>query len=77
MLGSSLLKLIAMHLEGEEQGNMDVGGDIEQENGEIGGTPEKATGMRVMTLGSGKKVRKLTARKWDLMDENELDEYGM
>ena len=77
VLGSSLLKLNAMHLEGEEQGNMDVGGDIEQENGEIGGTPEKASGMRVMTLGSGKKVRKLTARKWDLMDENELDEYGM
>lgn len=23
----------------------------------------------------GKKVRKLTARKWDLMDENEMDAY--
>lgn len=28
---------------------------------------------RVVT--PGKKVRKLTARKWDLMDENELDAY--
>lgn len=26
---------------------------------------------------AGKKMRKLTARKWDLMDENELDEYGV
>ena len=24
----------------------------------------------------GRKVRKLTARKWDLMDEREMDEYG-
>ena len=23
----------------------------------------------------GKKIRKLTARKWDLMDENEMDAY--
>ena len=28
---------------------------------------------RVMT--PGKKIRKLTARKWDLMDENEMDDY--
>ena len=24
----------------------------------------------------GRKVRKLTAKKWDLMDENEMDTYG-
>lgn len=29
---------------------------------------------RVVT--PGKKVRKLTARKWDLMDENEMDAYA-
>lgn len=39
---------------------------------------EKLNGMslkekRIMT--PGKKIRKLTARKWDLMDENELDAY--
>ena len=24
----------------------------------------------------GKKIRKFTARKWDLMDENEMEAYG-
>lgn len=49
------------------------------ENGVTGTTLyEKLNGMsfkekRVMT--PGKKIRKLTARKWDLMDENELDAY--
>lgn len=45
--------------------------------------------MREMSLGpssppraktpgtAAKKMRKLTARKWDLMDENEMDGYGM
>ena len=49
------------------------------ENG-AGGTTlfEKLNGMslkekRVVT--PGKKIRKLTARKWDLMDENEMDAY--
>lgn len=38
---------------------------------------EKALGLspaRKVTTPAGKKVRKLTARKWDLGDENELDE---
>ena len=34
-----------------------------------------ASGRRTIT--PGKKMRKLTARKWDLMDENELSEYGV
>ncbi len=40
------------------------------------------SGMEVMTPSKGevktpgRKVRKLTARKWDLMDENEMDAYG-
>jgi len=49
------------------------------EHGATGATLyEKMNGMslkekRIMT--PGKKIRKLTARKWDLMDENELDAY--
>lgn len=34
-------------------------------------TPSKA---EVKT--PGRKARKLTAKKWDLMDENEMDAYG-
>jgi len=53
--------------------------DLGAENGATGATLyEKLNGVswkekRVMT--PGKKIRKLTARKWDLMDENELVVY--
>ena len=77
VLGSSLLKLNAIHLGDGKQGDMDLGGGAEGEDDEGGGMPGKAAGMMAKTLGSGKKMRKLTARKWDLMDENELGEYGM
>jgi len=57
----------------------DHGFSLGAENGVTGTTLyEKLNGMslkekRIMT--PGKKIRKLTARKWDLMDENELDAY--
>lgn len=57
----------------------DYGFGLGPENGVTGTTLyEKLNGMslkekRIMT--PGKKIRKLTARKWDLMDENELDAY--
>ena len=36
-------------------------------------TPSKGD---VKTPGTGRKIRKLTAKKWDLLDENEMDAYG-
>lgn len=35
----------------------------------------KEPGMSPLGKTPGKKIRKLTTRKWDLMDENELDAY--
>ena len=58
---------------------LDYGFDLGVENGVTGTTLyENLNGMslkekRIMT--PGKKIRKLTARKWDFMDENELDAY--
>ena len=77
VLGSSLLRMNAMHLGDGEQSKVGFGGDAEEKNEELRITPKTATGTMGMTIGSGKKMRKLTARKWDLMDENELGEYGV
>ena len=39
-------------------------------------TSSTTTAGKTLTTTTGKKIRKLTARKWDLMDENELEGYG-
>lgn len=44
----------------------------------ITGTPgRQSKGKSMSGSESGRKVRKLTARKWDLMDENEMEGYGV
>ena len=83
VLRSSVFGLNRLHLGGELDGNGDgkvLGGgelDVTESgifgDGEVPETPEKVRKVP----GSGKKIRKLTARKWDLMDENELVEYGV
>ena len=35
----------------------------------------KGEGVNRTPLGTGKKMRKLTARKWDFMEESEMDDY--
>ena len=72
VLGSSLFKLNAMSL-GDGQRDVSLGDQTEGGNEEERASPKKVAA----TPGSGRKVRKLTARKWDLMDENELGEYGV
>ena len=77
VLGSSVLNKL---------NGMSLGGQDEEASGESleVATPMKTLGMGRGSLGSpgktpgsGKKMRKLTARKWDLMDENEMGEYGV
>lgn len=45
----------------------------------LAGGPEASSeeNLKPVTPASGKKIRKLTARKWDLMDEEELEAYEM
>lgn len=39
-------------------------------------TDSAAPAVKPAGMTPGKKLRKLTARKWDLMDENEMDAYS-